>query len=260
MESQIIIPSFSGEIGNRLFQLFAAKYYSEIIGIPLRILESDSKETLFNLFPYLISVREAPKDSLVVEQPDCDRFVFKLFSERPNTSVVLKGLWQSYQYCSHTNLIPNWRNALKDSCNSIVDKAGLSYLDSQKETWMIYIQHDTYMELNSYYARCINQIPEGNKLHVFSDKPELCENFLQDLIKDHNLTVTWSKQVDDIATLYEMSYCLGGSILATSTLSWWGAFFARKRAINLGHKMRAYYPSLWNNNFPADLIPEWGNV
>jgi hypothetical protein len=59
-----------------------------------------------------------------------------------------------------------------------------------------------------------------------------------------------------------MSHCLGGFITANSTFSWWGAFFAKRRATDIGHKMDAFYPKTWGQGLPdpTDLIPPWGNA
>jgi hypothetical protein len=95
------------------------------------------------------------------------------------------------------------------------------------------------------------------KVRVFSDEPELCT----DMIDGFDLELTWSREKIDVVALYEMSLCLGGAITANSTFSWWGAYFAKQRATELGIPYTAYYPSRYGAEGTADssgIVPDWG--
>jgi hypothetical protein len=182
------------------------------------------------------------------------------------TNVKLQGYWQSYEYCNQAYLVPDWNHALKGLTSEILEGAALTDLDSQKKTWMIHFRHGDYrftpehhVPLSKYYTKCIYDIPAGSRLHVFSDEPQLCKEFVESVVEGRGLTVTVSSQTRDICALYEMSHCLGGLIVANSSFSWWGAYFARRRARNVGHTMKVYYPGVWGAfPPPTDLIPEWG--
>lgn len=278
MEDHFVFPRLTNGIGNRLFQLFAAKYYSEITGLQLRIVktaciaEHGSKEDMFNLFPELIYVDDEPETYETIAQTHSDFYTFKPFSTDVSKSVKLQGMWQVYEYCRQTLLIPNWNHALKTKTGEILESSGLTNLDSQKKTWMIHFRYGDYrilehhqVPLIKYYTKCIYEIPAGSRLHVFSDEPELCRDFIESVTEGRDIEVTWSTQTNDICALYEMSHCLGNAIVANSTFSWWGAYFAKRRARNVGHPMKAYYPSVWGYSYPGyvwpeitDLIPDWG--
>ena len=277
MEELFVFPKLFGGIGNRLFQLFTAKYYSEITGLQLRIVytactaEHGSNNDMFKLFPELIFTDE-PESYETIIQAHSDLYTFKPFSTDVSTCIKLSGYWQVYEYCRQTLLIPNWNNALKSKTSEILESTGLTNLESQKKTWMIHFRHGDYknyqqhyVSLFKYYSKCINEIPADSRLHVFSDEPELCRDFIESVTEGRNLVVTWSTQTKDICALYEMSHCLGGAIVANSSFSWWGAYFAKRRSRNVGHPMKAYYPSVWGYSYTdhvwpemPDLIPDWG--
>lgn len=265
-----VFPKLFGGIGNRLFQLYAAKYYSEINQMPLKIVGESaiaahgSLEDFFALFPELEYVEKA-EHVMSVEQAG-NVYKFMLFDKPPRKNIMLNGTWQAYQYCVHTNLFPNWRNALKDKYDTILEEAGLNTMDNRKNTWMIHFCNGDYLKvaqhnsLIKYYMNCITKIPDRARLIAYSDEPELSQEFLENILEGREITVVWSKLTRDIEVLHEMSHCLGGFITANSTFSWWGAFYAKRRAVDIGHKMDVFYPSVWGLQEPIDLVPPWGTT
>ena len=278
MEKYCVFPSLTNGIGNRLFRLFAAKYYSEVTGLELKIVKALCKpehgdiNDMLNLFPDIPIIDEEPTTYTIVAQDEKDLYTFKPFKADVSTNVKLQGYWQSYEYINQAYLIPDWNHALKGEALKILEDAGLADLDSQKNTWMIHFRHGDYkilehhqVPLVKYYTKCLYDIPAGSRLHVFSDEPELCRDFVESVIEGRGITMTVSTQTRDICALYEMSHCLGGLIVANSTFSWWGAYFAKRRARNVGHTLKAYYPSVWGYDYPGQvfppptgLIPDWG--
>ena len=74
---------------------------------------------------------------------------------------------------------------------------------------------------------------------------------------EKNIRLGMAVTNSDLESLYEMSLCLGGTITANSTFSWWGAWFAHAAGAAW-----ATYPSSMGQGQPepVDLFPEWGDV
>jgi hypothetical protein len=234
MEEAIVFPLLSCGIGKCLFNLYEARKYSEDYNIPLRIVKSDGhEERIVRLFPTL-----TVQDNYPNETP---------------YNICIKGPWKLH---ISINLFPDWKNALNDDTQTILESANLTTYDLQRNTWMLHVSHRDCKELIDYYMECIDAIPAGSRLHVYSDEPDMCRGFIEALTEDLEITVTWSKEMRSIAVLYEMAYCTGGSIIGNSSLAWWGAFFAHKRAVNMGLKPKAFYLKSLRPAF----IPDWATL
>ena len=263
-----IFTRFTGGIGNRLFQLYAAKQYSQVNNLPLKIVRSlcapdhGKIDDFYNLFPDVPMLESKPDsyDTVLQGKDDSSVYTYVPFEQSPAlTHVYLSGMWQAYKYCENVNLTPNWENALK----------GHEVLGTNpdKNRWMIHFRHGDYkfldhhnISLVKYYTKCLYAVPPGSHIRAFSDEPELSKDLLESIVEGRDITVSWSNEMNDIAALYEMSNCLGGLITANSTFSWWGAFFAKKRADELNHKMNVYYPAQYLTKVPdsSHLVPDWG--
>lgn len=273
MDTPFVFPHFTGGIGNRLFQLYAARKYSEDHGVPLRIVTASviashgTLDSMLTLFPDLLKQEEKPESYTLLSDGGYDNlYSYKPF-EKLTGNVCISGYWQAFDYAASVNLFPNWKHSLKANTDIILEKAGLSTYDMQRNTWMIHMRHGDYdtvachsIPLKKYYMKCIYKIPKGARLHLFSDELEKCKDFVESMCEECDLTFTYSKETHDVSTLYEMAYCIGGSIIGNSTFGWWGAFYAHKRAVNMGLKPNAFYPAVWGVDFPdpSGIIPYWG--
>ena len=244
-----VFPYLSDGIGQCLFQLYYAKYYSEVNGLELKLIkQGDCKNQalLLKLFP--LKLIPLPESYTTLTYPD-DCFKVQPISTSISNHIELRGTPMCYAYCSHTNLFPNWKNALMKASIQILEDANLINYEMQKNTWML--SYNT-SNMDAYYRQCIDEIPDGKRLHVFSKNNPHCKELFTSMTKGRNIVVTYSNESEPLNALYEMTYCLGGSITENDALSWWGAFYARKRALNFGHKIVAYYPEV------CGCVPHWG--
>ena len=247
-----VFPYLNGSLGRCLFQVYYAKYYSEVTGLELTYLsqnDCENLELLARLFTNLKNI-QTPENYETLTYPEDSNQSRHPISTTITSHIQLRGTPMRYEYCSHTNLFPNWKNALGPASIQIIVDVNLVNYESQKNTWMIHFKEGE--RLDGYYASCIDEIPDGKRLHVFGKNSDYSRSMVGNLTKGRNLQVTYSNQELPVAALYEMGFCLGGFIGSNSTLSWWGAFYARKRALDFGHKMPIYYPA------SCMVIPEWG--
>jgi hypothetical protein len=202
------------------------------------------------LFPDIIIEDDIENPSFIINNKE-NIFEYTVFPDiAPSSHTVLLDYRHNPKYFSDIQINPVW------------NLPPLTHLDG---TWMIHFRRGDYeklpqysIDLLRYYRRCIMAVPEGSHLHVFSDEPLKCIEYLDDLMDGKKFIVSWSKEINDIRALHEMSYCTGGAITANSTFSWWGAYFAKQRAKT---HFQAFYPSSWGHDFPSSrcIVPKWGD-
>jgi TusA-related sulfurtransferase len=182
---------------------------------------------------------------------------------KPTTNIVIKGARQSPKYFP-VKVEPDWESALGPSVRKRIEV--LAGLDPsvRNNTYAIHIRLGDYrllphhqVDLANYYKKALDKVPEGARLHVFSDEPNTCIRLFKTIAEERKLILSMAVTQSDVESLYEMTLCLGGTITANSTFSWWGAWFAHQA----GAKW-ATFPSSMGAGMPepTDFYPEWATV
>ena len=269
-----IIPNLGGGIGNRLFEYAAAAGLASKWGCKVAFSPTSTHAnshgrptTIFDLFPTVPVEDFSEKKTVDFQEKEGYLFKYIPFADTPPVDIdalILKGYFQSPLYFPEEGIHPDWDSALGSEGRNIVEqRAGLTDPATKERTWFIHFRLGDYrvlpqhqVDLTHYYMKCLYAVPNGSRLHCFSDEPHLCKEFLEAITQGRNLEITWSRSVADIEALYEMSLCRAGAIVANSTFSWWGAYFAKRDSKNF----QAFYPAVWGSELPPafDIVPSWG--
>ena len=245
-----VVPYIKGRLGNRIFQVFAAKKYAKLYGYEVvfseRFILHDpeqeaSMSDLQKVFPEVKTTEDIG---------DYEHFDF---SDTPWTykhlpistkSVVLEGYFQNVGYIpkSIQDSPPIRKRPVLDNTYFIHIRGG-DYLNLPKH----------YVDLRKYYHRCIQKVLEHNsraKFLVFSDDNE----YAKVIMKELGVEYTISTKTNPYETLLEMSSCVG-AICANSSFSWIGSF-------SMSTRNQIYMPSKWFNDDSKeqDVYPPWARV
>jgi hypothetical protein len=267
-----VAPSLSSGLGNRLFQYAAAagaaeQWNRELVFYMPRCKESPhgSLSSIFKLFPSVRMIEHIQPYKEFVEPPRRFYQYIPLGQAAPSENILVSGFRQSPLYFPK-KITPDWDSALGGPVirRKVETLAGLNTFAERKQTYAIHVRLGDYkyllhhqVNLSNYYRKALEKVPRGSRLHLFSDEPDLCRNMFLDVVKAKELQLTLAVTHSDIESLYEMSLCLGGTITANSTFSWWGAWFAHAEGAEW-----ATYPETMGDGQPeaVDLFPEWGTV
>jgi hypothetical protein len=254
-------------LGNRLFQLAAAKQASEMWSIPVVFAmpyccpsEHGDFNTIFKLFPSIPKIWKAEAEVLI-EQEGCFKFN-PLPSLAPSQRVLLKGFWQSAAYVSD-NLVPSW-DAISQDKDALLKRWCLESNEQRAKTVFLHVRLGDYkilphhqVPLLAYYARAMAGFSEDTRFLVFSDEPEKARA-LPVFHADGNERCVFVDEQDEYKSMYLMSLC-SGAITANSTFSWWGAYFARQGK----EGFKTYMPATWMASCPEPtdgIYPAWATV
>lgn len=264
----------TGGIGNRLFQHAAAAGLAEKWGYPLvfSIPECESTnhgpfENIFKLFPTVPCIHESVP---VQRLPEARNGVFQYLpfpSEPTGPYVSIDGWRQTEKYFPKNGLFPDFEHALsKERCETLQKTYDLETNEKRLLTWFLHIRLGDYkilphhqIDLHSYYSQAVQQIPKDARVYLFSDELKEFGLFLQGFLRQMGVEVIPVMIPDELEALYVMSLCWGGAIVANSTFSWWGAYFAHKQTPSPS-TYKPIYPSSWGKGMPiaTDIVPSWG--
>ena len=270
-----VSPCLTSGLGNRLFQHAAAAGAAEQWGRPLRFLAGRCTEsphgplaTVFRMFPNVPLIESDERYTEIKEGPRGYYMHVPVPREPPAGPVLIHGFRQSPLYFPKdlSTLKPDWDNALGGPIvrRMIEKEGGLDTEEERLRTVSIHVRLGDYLKLphhqanlGPYYQQALQRVKPGMRLYVFSDEPDRCSNLFAGYCSSKGIRYTVAKVRSDVESLYEMSLCRGGNIVANSTFSWWAAWFAHQAG-----SPWATYPSNWGQGMPepANLFPEWGTV
>jgi len=262
-----VAPGLSSGLGNRLFQHAAAAGAAERWKRPLVFLESrqgisphGDAETLYRMFP---SVPRTDSKEPYGEFKEGPRgyYIYMPLPAPPSRPVVISGIRQSPRYfpTDLNRLVPDWNSAIsqqvREEIEGGIDSANTVSIHVRLGDYLVLAHHQ--VDLGFYYKKALGMVAPGTKLRLFSDEPDRCSDVFAAYAAARGLPFTVAAKRRDVESLYEMSLCRAGNIVANSTFSWWAAWFAHYNG-----SPWATYPDNWGNGMPepTDLFPVWGSV
>lgn len=274
-----VAPVLTSGLGNRLFQFAAASAAAALWRRPLTFSLPNCREcphgplaSIFRMFPQ-IPVEDTPRTWTEYKEPARKHYEYFPFEAEspppPHAPILIHGFRQNPRYLAALGpggLTPNWNSALGGlPVRHWLEKdSGLWDPQEQARTVSLHVRLGDYrrlahhqQDLTHYWARALELVPRGARLHLFSDEPDLCKGQFVGWAARHGVHFTVARIRSDVESLYEMSLCRGGNITANSTFSWWAAYFAHQAG-----SAWATYPNKWGAGMPdaRGIVPDWGTL
>jgi hypothetical protein len=145
--------------------------------------------------------------------------------------VHLTGYFQSEKYFNQyrDNILELFTNIsslpTKERITSLINK----YQPQNK--YFIHVRRGDYLHQSylhniynlGYYLKAIDYIPYNASILIFSNDVEWCKEYFKfPLRSDLKIEYVISEEMDSFMTIYLMSKCAYGGIIANSSFSWWG--------------------------------------
>jgi hypothetical protein len=257
MNSFWVAPYLTDGLGNRLFQYACAKEYSDIYNKQLVFFLPRCKatghgkfDTIFKLFPEVPLLETDISWSEIEEQ--------NYYSYKPldyvKENLVIKGCRQSYKYFNKTLLNPSFESIIS---NERLQYLNEKYLKDKETLFFIHVRLGDYkmlphyqINIAAYYTNAIKLIPSYAKTIVFSDDPSIAKQMFPGQIV--------CEEIDEVETLYLMSHCLLGAIVANSTFSYWGSYLAHQK--NIKHIGIFPYKLMTTEHNYSEYFPPYAKV
>ena len=264
----------TGGLGNRLFQHAAAAGLAEQWGCPVVFHIPECEPTnhgpfnsIFKLFPTVPQITET-KPIQRFPEPLGAVFTYTPLPTQPVAKYTsIDGWRQTEQYFPKKGIHPDFVSAIPESRRiQLLQTYKLETEEQKNNTWFVHIRLGDYkilphhqIDLNGYYSKAVSHVPKNARVLLFSDELKEYGPFLGQYLESLGIGVEMADVPDELETLFLMSQCWGGAIVANSTFSWWGAYFAHKVNPNPNDYV-AIFPSRWGNGLPpaTDIVPSWG--
>jgi hypothetical protein len=262
----------TGGLGNRLFQHAAAmglaeKYQHEVVfSLPnMGPTNHGPFDNIFRLFPSTRIISEE-EPCISIPEGQGNVFTFTPFQEnRIAANLVVDGWRQSARYFPALGVHAAFEQAIPaDRQASLLQKYGL--VKNRESTAFLHIRLGDYkilphhqINIGEYCVTASKLFEPNTRFLLFSDEAKENKAMLLDFGKALGFDVSVVEETDELDSLFLMSQCWKGAIVANSTFSWWGAYFARQRCPNPS-SYKACYPVVWGAGLPParDVIPPWG--
>ena len=266
-----VAPHLTSGLGNRLFQYAAAAGAAErwkrelVFYMPACDTSPHGPmSSILRMFPGVKIVEEPVAELQEYPEPGRRFYEYIPLGPVPYVNSLVKGFRQSPLYFP-SQIRPDWDSALGPETRRRIEKlASLHTMNGRTATYAIHVRLGDYkhlkhhqVDLSKYYSMALERIPRNSRLHVFSDEPDICRDLFRGAAIQKGFQLTLAVTHSDVESLYEMSLCLGGTICANSTFSWWGAWFAHENGAawaTFPDSMGAGQPE------PVDFYPEWATI
>jgi len=238
-----VAPCLTDGLGNRLFQFACAKGYAEKHKKTLVFFLPRTKptghgnfENIFKMFPE-VSIIETESAWEELNEKE-----YYSYEELPYVegNVVINGSRQAYKYFENIILKPEFP-VIKESLTKYI-KPNMFSIHLRLGDFRILPHHQ--INLQKYYTEAIKKVPSDANILIFSNEPIAAKEMFP------NMTIVDEPELE---SLYLMSLCSKGSIVANSTFSYWGSYFAHTD-IHIG-----VYPDSLGAGLPLpkDYYPPW---